>query len=114
MNVMLRRWISRCATGLPPGLLVLGLLLSQTAFALMPSTPVPGGVAVLSLPAQARQARYEDRPVWLIRKDDQLLALVGLALATTPGPHRLDWRDEHGQVQSLRFAVKDKVYPTQN
>ncbi|MGB7289756.1 MAG: peptidoglycan DD-metalloendopeptidase family protein [Candidatus Macondimonas sp.] len=113
MKAMLRQWISRCAARRAPVLLVLGLLLSKTAFALMPSTPVPGGVAVLSLPPQARQAHYEDRPVWLIRQDDQLLALVGLALTTTPGPHRLDWRDEHGQVQSLRFTVEDKAYPTQ-
>lgn len=111
--MQLRRRLSRHATRCAFHLLALGLLLSQTAFALMPSTPVPGGVAVLPLPPQARQARYQDHPVWLIRQDDQLLALVGLALTAEPGVHQLDWRDGNGQVQSLPFMVRDKTYPIQ-
>lgn len=99
-----------------PRLLVLFMLIFlpfKSVVALMPSTPVPGGVAVLPLPPQAREARYEDRPVWLVSQGDQLLALVGLALSTTPGTHQLGWRDTEGRTHALDFTVNDKSYPTQ-
>lgn len=83
------------------------------AWALMPSTPVPGGVVVLDLPAEARQARYEDRPLWIIDADGGAKALVGLALAVRPGRHAIEWEDAGGVTHRLDFTVGDKAYPTQ-
>ena len=97
---------------------LLGLLAAlagwtPVAGALMPSTPVPGGVVVLDLPLEARWARYENRPLWIIGTDSGAKALVGLALAAKPGRHYIDWEDAGGITHRLAFTVMDKAYPTQ-
>lgn len=89
------------------------LMLAPTAWALMPSTPTPGGIAILTLPPDAQSASYEDYPIWLIHEDDRAVALVGLALDAKPGPHQLNWQDAEGHVRHLAFTVEDKHYPTQ-
>ena len=97
----------------PLGLLVILLSWMPLASAWMPSTPVPGGVVVLDLPTEARQARYEDRPLWIIDADDRPKVLVGLALTAQPGKHHIDWVDARGVTHRLAFTVGDKAYPTQ-
>lgn len=101
------RWMQRLG--------LLGLLSGwmPVAWALMPSTPVPGGIVVLDLPPEARQARYEDRPLWIIGADGGAKALVGLALTAKPGRHAIDWDDAGGVTHRLGFTVGDKTYPTQ-
>lgn len=54
--------------------------------------PVPGGVAVVGLgnDAQAPQARYDGKPVLMIREDGQRwIAIVGIPLGTTAGTQQL-------------------------
>lgn len=97
---------------------LLGLLAALSGWtpvagALMPSTPVPGGIVVLDLPVEARQARYENRPLWIIGTDRGAKALVGLSLAVKPGRHYIDWEDADGVTHRLAFTVGDKAYPTQ-
>nr|WP_255592679.1 M23 family metallopeptidase [Bordetella sp. BOR01] len=75
--------------------------------------PVPGGVAVVALGAasQAPQASYDGRRVMVIRDSDgQWIAVVGIALGTSPGSHTL-------QVQGaapVSFQVGTKEYAAQH
>jgi murein DD-endopeptidase MepM/ murein hydrolase activator NlpD len=79
-------------------------------------TPVPGGVAILPLPADVSPAtaRYNGRRVLVTRQDDRTVAVVGLALGTKPGRHRLQARTRDGKALSITFTVTDKTYKEQH
>jgi len=80
------------------------------------TSAVPGGVAVITLPATADAdaaptVTYEGQRVLLLRANGHWQAVVGLALATTPGEHVLSVRTaSQPQPQSLPFNVQDKRY----
>jgi len=80
------------------------------------ASAVPGGVAIVTLPATADAdaaptVTYEGQRVLLIRADGHWQAIVGLALATAPGEHELSLRTAtQPQPQTLRFTVQDKRY----
>jgi len=80
------------------------------------STPVPGGIAIITLPADAdpATARYRDRRVLVTRNDDNTLAVIGLPLAAEPGRHYLKVKNRQGQTQSIGFQVEDKAYEEQH
>ena len=99
-----------------PVLLCLALL-SYTGHALtLDSTPVPGGIAVIALPADAdpATARYRDRKVLIMRNDDNTHAVIGLPLAAKPGRHYLKVNNRQGETQSIGFQVQDKAYEEQH
>ena len=92
-------------------------LLSTISHALtLDSTPVPGGIAVITLPPDAdpATARYRDRRVLITRNDDNTLAVIGLPLAAEPGRHYLKVKNRQGQTQSIGFQVEDKAYEEQH
>ena len=72
--------------------------------------PVPGGVAVVDLgPAtQAPEARFDGKPVLVVREQDTWLAIVGLPLTQKPGTASLT---QGGRT--LSFTVASKKYPEQ-
>ena len=72
--------------------------------------PVPGGIAVITLPANTdpASAHYGDTRVLVTKKDDRHIAIVGLPLATKPGRHFLRVTDRQGKPLSLGFQVEDK------
>ncbi len=74
--------------------------------------PVPGGVAVLALPAQSTppEARYQGRPVMVVKHQGTWYAVVGIPLSTKPGQQTLRLNGR----QALRFDVTDKTYPSQH
>ncbi|TRX76390.1 peptidoglycan DD-metalloendopeptidase family protein [Pseudomonas mangiferae] len=75
--------------------------------------PVPGGVAVVTLgeAAQAPAARYQGRPVLVVREDGKRwVAIVGIPLKTAPGPQHLA---VDGRAQPLDFQVGAKHYREQ-
>ena len=74
--------------------------------------PVPGGVAVLALPAQAARPRvsYQGRPVMVVRHRAHWYAVVGIPLSVKPGRESLRLNGRH----SLRFEVVAKTYPSQH
>jgi len=81
------------------------------------ATPVPGGIAVITLPANAdaTSARYRDRKVLVTHNDDNaLIAVIGLPLASKPGRHYLKVNNRQGQTQSIGFQVEDKAYEEQH
>jgi murein DD-endopeptidase MepM/ murein hydrolase activator NlpD len=93
------------------------VFITHTSHALtLDSTPVPGGIAVITLPADAdpATARYRDRKVLVTRSEGSTLAVIGLPLATKPGRHYLKINNRQGQTQNLGFQVEDKAYEEQH
>jgi murein DD-endopeptidase MepM/ murein hydrolase activator NlpD len=78
-------------------------------------TPVPGGIAVVHLPADANPAsvRYEQRRILIARRGNETYAIVGLALGVQPGTHYLEARTLENKPLRLAFEVRDKTYETQ-
>ncbi|MCQ2029281.1 M23 family metallopeptidase [Stutzerimonas zhaodongensis] len=74
--------------------------------------PVPGGVAVVDLgnDASAPKARYDGKPVLVVREDDQRwIAIVGIPLTVKAGQHSLDVAGKaHG------FRVEPRTYREQH
>jgi murein DD-endopeptidase MepM/ murein hydrolase activator NlpD len=94
------------------------LLASAGSHALtLDTTPVPGGIAVITLPADAEPAtaRYRDRKVLVTRdENNDYIAVIGLPLASKPGRHYLKVKNTSGKTQNLGFQVADKAYEEQH
>jgi len=99
-----------------PVFLTLALLTTLGQALPLDTTPVPGGIAVITLPANTdpASARYGDKKVLVTTNDDRLIAIVGLPLATTPGRHFLTATDLQGKPLNLGFQVEDKSYEEQH
>jgi murein DD-endopeptidase MepM/ murein hydrolase activator NlpD len=89
--------------------------------ALPRSSQVPGGVAVLSIPAlpedhgRAPAVSYDDKPVMVLKAADGWLAIVGIALSTTPGNAAIVIeRAGSGAPQRLEFQIAAKQYVEQH
>ncbi len=101
-------------------LLILSVLLLASAGSqalTLDSTPVPGGIAVITLPADAEPAtaRYRDRKVLVTRNENNdYIAVIGLPLASEPGRHYLKVNNTSGKTQNLGFQVADKAYEEQH
>src|SRR5690606_3288774 len=94
------------------------LLASQSALAegfisRLLNHPVPGGVAVVPLGSEAQTptARYQDKPVLVVREEGKRwIAIVGIPLKSQPGPHQLQVSDG----RTLGFTVGSKHYREQH
>ncbi len=77
--------------------------------------PVPGGVARLALGhgAQRPLARFADAPVLVMGDPIAWTAVVGIALATQPGPALLQVDAPGAAPRSLPFTVATKRYAEQ-
>jgi murein DD-endopeptidase MepM/ murein hydrolase activator NlpD len=75
----------------------------------------PGGVARIDLgPAtDAPKVRYRDVPALVVRDGGRWTALVGLPLATVPGPAELTVQAADGGLATMSFAVKPWKYAEQ-
>ncbi|MFB4393162.1 MULTISPECIES: peptidoglycan DD-metalloendopeptidase family protein [unclassified Pseudomonas] len=73
--------------------------------------PVPGGVAVIDLgpAASAPSARFDGKPVLVVKEQDTWLAIVGIPLTQKPGTASLSQDGRH-----LAFTVGSKKYPEQH
>jgi len=82
----------------------------------LPNTPVPGGVAVIALPADVAPAslRYDGQRILSTHSDGHDYAIVGLALGTAPGTHHLDAKTRTGNPLRLAFEVRDRKYEEQH
>ena len=76
---------------------------------------VPGGVALVELPAgsDTTQVRFNQRPVLVVATGERSTAVVGLPLGTSPGSHSLTLRTLDGRPARVDFQVDDKQYQTQ-
>ncbi|MEG1042403.1 MAG: peptidoglycan DD-metalloendopeptidase family protein [Pseudomonas sp.] len=72
--------------------------------------PVPGGVAVVNLgpAAQAPSARFDGKPVLVVKEQDNWLAIVGIPLTQKPGQAKITQG-----TRTLSFNVGSKKYPEQ-
>jgi murein DD-endopeptidase MepM/ murein hydrolase activator NlpD len=92
------------------------LLVARAAAIDIPAmAAVPGGVALVELPASAApvQASFNGQRVMVLRNGTAFAALVGLPLGLEPGTHRLVVRDASGKEFQQAFPVADKAYETQ-
>jgi murein DD-endopeptidase MepM/ murein hydrolase activator NlpD len=77
---------------------------------------VPGGVLVVAVGSKSQPAptvTFEGKRVLTIGDGDQWHAVVGLALATKPGPINIDIQPLGGARETRTFAVIDKKYVEQ-
>lgn len=85
------------------------------AYPLPVHAPVPGGLAVIALPEDARGSNvlYRDRPVLTVEEKGTRYALVGIALSAKAGSDSITVRDPTGRERTLSFQIQTKEYPTQ-
>ena len=84
----------------------------------LPNSAVPGGIASLALgpsptpPTVTLRDGAEDVPVLVLGDVRGWTALVGIALATVPGPAQVTVQRDAGP-QTILFVVRPKQYPVQ-
>ncbi|MEA2080341.1 MAG: peptidoglycan DD-metalloendopeptidase family protein, partial [Pseudomonadota bacterium] len=86
------------------------------AIELPEETSVPGGVALIELPASAARpsAAFNGKPVMVLANGSAYTAVVGLPLSTKPGVHTLTIKNASGKDSNRRFSVTDKTYQSQH
>jgi len=92
------------------------LVIIEPASALPENHPVPGGVAVIELPAAGDQrpvVRFRDRQVMVVNENEHWFAVVGIPLSMAPGPASLTISPPDGPARPLRFTIDDTRYPEQ-
>lgn len=97
-------------------LLLAGLIASPPADALPRHQAVPGGVAVIELPATGAarpQVSFRDRPVMVIAENERWFAVVGIPLSMAPGPASLSIDNPDGSALPLTFVIGNIDYPEQ-
>lgn len=92
------------------------ILAPAVALELPRLSAVPGGVALVPLPAspQRPQVQFQNKPVLVIEREGQWLALVGIPLGSASGQAELQVSTRDGPRQTLAFAIEDKAYETQH
>ncbi|HEX4870197.1 MAG TPA: peptidoglycan DD-metalloendopeptidase family protein [Moraxellaceae bacterium] len=101
-------------------LVLLGALLATPALAAPREARVPGGIAVLELPATVpagATATFAGKPVFIERDGDGRRRLVvGIPLTQAPGEARVELVDGNGPapLPALAFSVVAKAYPEQH
>ncbi|NOX75412.1 MAG: M23 family metallopeptidase [Gammaproteobacteria bacterium] len=95
-------------------LLTLLLASAVSAAPLLPrSAAVPGGVAIVELPTNAKKApvvHYRKKRVMVQKQHGHWQAIVGIALSAKVGKHQLQLA---GQATPVSFQVDDKAYAEQ-
>jgi len=106
--------------GLLRALLVSCVPVIAAAIDMPTARPVPGGVVLLPLPAdagtpkQAPTVTYDSQRVMVLRQDERWIAVVGIPLSAAAGSARADVSVIAGPVlQPLTFQIVPKEYRTQ-
>jgi murein DD-endopeptidase MepM/ murein hydrolase activator NlpD len=77
------------------------------------ASPVPGGIAVLSLDGDERPvARYDGKRVMIVGEPGNWSAVVGVPLSARPGRHALEI-EQHGFREVRHFGIAKKEYAVQ-
>ena len=94
-----------------PALLCQTLLVQASALPRPQQQLIPGGLAVLELPANfSGEARFNNQPLMIIRPDPQqpALALAGIPLSQKPGPATVQLGN-----QTRTLTIQPHAYPEQ-
>ncbi len=96
------------------GVLLFFICTQTTAIDLPDSLPVPGGVALVTLPSftSPPKVRFNNKPVMVIPQDQRYTAVVGLPLSTKAGRHTLTIHTDSKQTAKVTFSVSEN--PTKN
>jgi len=73
---------------------------------------VPGGIEIITLPADAQHATYKDRPVLMLTQPTPT-AIVGISLDAPAGRHVLIVQSSTKGALEIPFDVTAKTYPVQ-
>lgn len=96
---------------------VCGLLGGALPAAAMPRTQaIPGGILVLTLPAEFRPGdalTFLGRPVLTVPANGVHQALVGIPLSAAAGAQQLSWRPGGGPARPIGFHIQAHHYPEQ-
>lgn len=78
-------------------------------------TPVPGGIARLSLGAASQRpiVRAGEVPVLVLGDAIEWTALVGIALAASPGSAQITVQQPSAALRTLSYDIEPKQYPEQ-
>lgn len=84
------------------------------AFQLPEEHRVPGGIALVNLgDKKPASVMFQDRPVMLIKKQPDWIAVIGLPLGIKHGKHPLIITDTRGRTTQYPVTVTKKAYKTQ-
>lgn len=95
-------------------------IVSPLTQALPQDARVPGGIAILEVPADwpaTLEADFGGRPVYIERADNGIRHLViGIPLAQSPGEATIELTDtaHHRPLPAIAFTVSGKAYPEQH
>ena len=81
---------------------------------LPPSSPVPGGIAVLPTGMEAASGRYRDNRIMLASHGGEQYAVIGIPLSARPGTERFSLTAADGASVTRSFQVQDKEYLEQH
>ena len=89
---------------------------SISAWALPNHDPVPGGIALIPVPASEQSVKifYKQKPVAIIVDNEKQYAMVGIPLNSKTGKQHIDLQWHDGSKHSLNFEVKAKAYKEQH
>ncbi|VAW64646.1 peptidase, M23/M37 family [hydrothermal vent metagenome] len=92
------------------------LIFPTLAFAFPESNPVPGGIVLLALNKNqiVQSARYKNKKLAIIYKNDTPYVLLGLSLGSKLGQHTLTLTNTEGREEKIAFNVGAKTYKSQH
>jgi murein DD-endopeptidase MepM/ murein hydrolase activator NlpD len=107
--------LTHSAAALSMLLATAGAPLQAEPIAISPDAAVPGGVALVELPASEKppSVEFNGRRVMVLASDQAYVAVVGLSLGVEPGTQYLTVRDASGTDRKRAFEVNEKEYETQ-
>ncbi|PVZ72325.1 peptidoglycan DD-metalloendopeptidase family protein [Pelagibaculum spongiae] len=87
---------------------------SNSAHALPNASAIPGGVAIIEVPADTEQAWFRNKPLFITRENGKTVALVGIPLSQQPGNAELTITSKSsGQKITQAFSINDYAYKEQ-
>jgi len=91
------------------------LLLSASCYAIPTNNPVPGGLALIPLPAEQPlpKAFYNKKRLAVVSEQQKHYVLVGIPLQTKAGKKHITLRWPDGKTTRQEFQVRDKIYQAQ-